>query len=187
MGVKKQLERDLAKRLFVNENITQKEIAERIKVTEKTISRWAKEDLWEEEKTSLLVTKDNQIKALYAQLKAVNDEIKTRPVVRDIPNHLTKPYKLKDIDGNERLEYPVYNPDDFPVLIGNFPNTKDTDMISKLTTSIKKLETETNVGETIDVAKNLVLFVRNIDPAFANQLTAYCDAFIKQKMTDGTK
>lgn len=187
MGVKKQIEKELAKRLFVNEQVTQKEISERLKVTEKTISKWVKEGLWEEEKTSLLVTKENQIKDLYAQLKAVNEEIKTRPIVRDIPAHLTKPYKLRDTDGNERLEYPVYTPEDFPILIGNFPNTKDTDMISKLTTAIKKLETETNVGETIDVAKNLVLFVRTIDPVFANQLTSYCDAFIKQKMSDGTK
>ncbi len=60
-------------------------------------------------------------------------------------------------------------------------------MISKLTTAIKRLETETNIGETINVSKNLILFIRSIDSAFANELTKYADAFIKQKMTDGTK
>ena len=186
MGTRKQVEKDLAKMLFVNENISQKEIAERLDVTEKTVSKWVKEGDWEKLKVSLLVTKDSQLTALYAQLQAVNDEIKTRPVVRDIPNFMLKPIKLKDSSGDEKLEYPKYNPEDYPILIGNFPNSKDTDMISKLTTAIKRLETETNIGETITVAKNLILFIRTIEPAFANQLTKYCDAFIKQKMTDGT-
>ena len=129
----------------------------------------------------------NQIISLYNQLQAVNDEIKTRPVVRDIPNFMLKPVKLKTSSGDEVLEYPKYKAEDYPIIIGNFPNSKDTDMISKLTTAIKRLETETNIGETISVAKALVLFVRSIDGAFANQLTTYCDAFIKQKMSDGTK
>lgn len=187
MGTRKQVEKDLAKVLFVNDNISQKEIAERLKVTEKTVSKWVKEGDWEKVKISLLVTKDNQLTELYNQLAATMEEIKTRPVVRDIPNFMLKPIKLKDSSGDEKLEYPKYDPEDYPILIGNFPNSKDTDMISKLTTAIKRLETETNIGETISVAKNLILFVRNVDPKFANQLTAYCDAFIKQKMSDGTK
>ena len=187
MGVKKQVEHDLAKRYYVNDGLTQKEIAERLKLTEKTVGTWVKKGDWDKEKVSMLVTKDNQITSLYGQLQAVNDEIKTRPVVRDIPNFLLKPIKLKDSSGDEKLEYPKYTAEDYPILIGNFPNSKDTDMISKLTTAIKRLETETNIGETISVAKALVLFVRSIDSAFANQLTTYCDAFIKQKMTDGTK
>lgn len=187
MAIRKQVERDLAKVLFVNDNISQKEIAERLKVTEKTVGKWAKEGNWEKLKVSLLVTKDNQLTALYGQLQAALDEIKTRPVVRDIPNFMLKPIKLKDSFGDEKLEYPKYEPEDYPILIGNFPNSKDTDMISKLTTAIKRLETETNIGETITVAKMLILFVRSIDAKFANQLTTYCDAFIKQKLNDGTK
>lgn len=187
MAIRKQVERDLAKVLFVNDNISQKEIAERLKVTEKTVSKWAKEGNWEKLKVSLLVTKDNQLTALYSQLQATLDEIKTRPVIRDIPNFMLKPIKLKDSSGDEKLEYPKFDPEDYPILVGNFPNSKDTDMISKLTTAIKRLETETNIGETITVAKNLILFTRTIDAKFANQLTSYCDAFIKQKMSDGTK
>lgn len=187
MAVKKQVEQELAKRYYVGDGLSKKEIAERLKVTEKTVAKWAKDGEWDKEKVSLLVTKDSQITSLYGQLQAVNDEIKTRPVVRDIPNFMLKPIKLKTSTGDEVLEYPKYNPEDYPIIIGNFPNSKDTDMISKLTTAIKRLETETNIGETISVAKNLVLFIRSIDTAFANQLTAYCDAFIKQKMSDGTK
>lgn len=187
MGVKKQVEHDLAKRYYINDGLTQKEIADRLKLTEKTVGTWVKNGCWDKEKISLLVTKDNQITSLYGQLQAANDEIKTRPVVRDIPNFMLKPVKLKTSSGDEVLEYPKYNAEDYPIIVGNFPNSKDTDIISKLTTAIKRLETETNIGETISVAKNIILFVRSIDPQFANQLTIYCDAFIKQKMTDGTK
>lgn len=187
MAIRKQVEKDLAKVLFVNDGVSQKEIAERLKVTEKTVSKWAKEGNWEKLKTSLLVTKDNQLTGLYDQLQAAIDEIKTRPVVRDIPNFMLKPIKLKDSNGDETLEYPKFKPEDYPILIGNFPNSKDTDIISKLTTAIKRLETETNIGETISVVKLLILFIRSIDAKFANQLTSYCDAFIKQKMSDGTK
>lgn len=184
---RKQVEHDLAKKYFVEDRLTAKEISLRLNVSEKTVGDWIKKGKWRDLQVSMLVTKDNQIKELYNQLDNVMQEIKTRPVVRDIPSHLTKPYKLKQPDGSEILENPKYDPEDYPILVGNFPNSKDTDMISKLTGAIKKLETETNIGETISVAKNLILFSRNIDAEFANQLTKVCDAFIKQKMTDGTK
>lgn len=187
MAIRKQVEKDLAKILFVNDDVSKKEIAARLGVTEKTVGKWEKEGQWEKLKISLLVTKDNQLTNLYGQLQSALDEIKTRPVIRDIPNFMLKPIKLKNSSGDEQLEYPKYEPEDYPILIGNFPNSKDTDIISKLTTAIKRLETETNIGETITVVKNLILFIRSIDPKFANQLTSYCDAFIKQKMSDGTK
>jgi hypothetical protein len=130
----------------------------------------------------MLVTKDNQLTALYKQLENALKAIETRPIVRDIPNFLLKPIKCKNSAGDEVLEYPKYNAEDYPILVGNFPNSKDTDMISKLTTAIKRLETETNIGETVEVSKQLIQFIRPIDVAFSNQLTKYCDAFITDKM-----
>lgn len=182
MAVKKQVERDLAKILFVNEGATQKEIANRLDVSEKTIGKWVKDGEWEKLKVSMLVTKDNQLTALYRQLENLNTEISTRPIVRDIPTKLLSPIKVRDADGGERLEMPVYNAEDFPIKIGNFPTSKEADMISKLTTAIKRLETETNIGETVEVSKQLIQFVRNIDSTFASQLLKYCDLFIQDKM-----
>lgn len=182
MAVKKQVERDLAKILFVNEGATQKEIANRLDVSEKTIGKWVKDGEWEKLKVSMLVTKDNQLTALYKQLENLNTEISTRAVVRDIPASLLKPVKVKDGNGGEHLEHPTYDPKDFPIKIGNFPTSKEADMISKLTTAIKRLETETNIGETVEVSKQLIQFVRNIDPTFASQLLKYCDLFIQDKM-----
>ena len=72
MAVKKQVERDLAKILFVNEGANQKEIAARLDVSEKTIGKWVKDGEWEKLKVSMLVTKDNQLTALYRQLENLN-------------------------------------------------------------------------------------------------------------------
>ena len=45
MGLSKLQEKDYAKMLFVSENLSQKEIAERVKVSEKTIGKWIKDEL----------------------------------------------------------------------------------------------------------------------------------------------
>lgn len=185
MAVRKQVERDFAKVLFVNENVSQKDISSRLKVTEKTIGKWIKEDNWESLRTSMLVTKDNQLTALYKQLENVNNEINTRPIVYDIPAILLKPIKLKNSDGNEYLEFPKIDPTDYPIKTGNVANTKDAAVIMGITTSIKKLETETNIGETVAVSKKLIEFVALLDVVFANNLTRYCDLYINQQMRKG--
>jgi transposase len=144
MAVRKQVERDFAKILFVNDHVSQKEIATRLKVSEKTVGKWAKEEDWEKLKKSMLVTKDNQLNMFYDQLDFINNDIKSRD------------YKIA--------------------------TTKEADVISKITSAIKKLETELSIGETVEVAKQLIQFVRSQDVAFANLLTKYCDGFINEKM-----
>lgn len=144
MGTRKQLEKDLAKVLFVNDNISQKEIAVRLKVTEKTVGKWVNEGDWEKLKKSMLTTKDSQLTMMYDQLDFLNTDIMSR---------------------------------DFKIA-----TTKEADVISKITGAIKKLETETSIGETIEIAKQLIQFIRTQDVGFANRLTHYCDAFITEKM-----
>lgn len=182
MAVKKQVEKDFAKVLFVNDNITQKEIAARLNVTEKTIGKWVKEGDWESLKISMLTTKDNQLKNLYNQLSNLNRDIVTRPIVYDVPTFLLKPIKVKDSNGDEHLEFPKFDPKDYPIKIGNIANSKDADIISKISNAIKKLETETNIGETVEVAKQLIQFIAGQDLDFSKHLTEYCDAFITAKM-----
>lgn len=70
--------RELAKMLFLHEAVTQKEIAERIGVSEVTVSKWAKADNWDSLKVSVTITKDEQLKSLYRQLAAINNEIAGR-------------------------------------------------------------------------------------------------------------
>lgn len=70
--------RSHAKMLFCYENLTQKEIAARVKVSEVSISKWAKEESWDELKASLTITKEEQLKNLYRQLSEINRDIANR-------------------------------------------------------------------------------------------------------------
>lgn len=71
--------RELAKQLFLsNDNLTQKEIAERIGTTEQSVSRWARAEGWAELRQATRFTKANELKRLYAQLTELNDTIAAR-------------------------------------------------------------------------------------------------------------
>ena len=70
--------RELAKMLFLYENITQKEIADRVRVSEVTMSKWSKADNWDSLKVSITITKEEQLKNLYRQLSAINQAISQR-------------------------------------------------------------------------------------------------------------
>ena len=78
MGLSKDSEREFARMLYVNDRITFKEIALRVKVSEKTISKWADLDGWDKLRKSLLTTRQNQLVHFYNQLEAMNDMIALR-------------------------------------------------------------------------------------------------------------
>lgn len=144
MGLTKKQEKEFAQILYVNQKLSQKEIAERVNVSEKTISKWIKESGWENLKRSMITVKDEQLSDMYEKLAKLNQNIK----------------------------------DNFDNLVSN----KDVDTISKLTSSIQRLEIETSIGETIDVAKKFIDFIRPIDLDFAKKTTSYFDVFIQSKM-----
>lgn len=182
MATRKHREKEYAKTLYLAGDLTQKEIAERVGVTEKTLGKWIVEEKWESMRKSLLTTRQAQLTSLYDQLEAISTEIKTRPVVYDFPDFLLKPVKLKDTEGNEYLEFPVFDKTDYPIKIGNFPTAKDADIIAKITKSIKQLETETSIAEIFEVARDVINFVRAYDLALAKQMTDAFDLFIQSKM-----
>ena len=70
--------RDHAKLLFIHEQLSQKEIAARIKVSEVTVSKWANADAWESHRVSITITKEEQLKNLYRQLAEMNRTIAGR-------------------------------------------------------------------------------------------------------------
>jgi len=62
--------KDLAKLLFTRGVVgTQKELAERVKVSQQTIVKWVRDGKWEEEKRSLLVVRYEQLARLYRMLE----------------------------------------------------------------------------------------------------------------------
>lgn len=144
MALLKKQEKEFAKSLYIGGGLTQKEIAERVFVTEKTIASWIKKEKWDSLKKSLLTTKQNQLAFLYDQLDFLNTDIADR---------------------------------DFKVAVG-----KEADTIIKLTAAINRLETETSIGDTVEVARNFIEFVRPQDLELAKTITNLFDVFITAKM-----
>ena len=73
-----QQKKDWAKLLYLKENITQKEIAARVGVTEKTLSKWVNEGKWDMLKSSVIITKSEELQRIYLQINELNDSIFSR-------------------------------------------------------------------------------------------------------------
>lgn len=71
--------KEWAQLLFTKENITQKEIAARVGISEVTMSRWVRAGNWESLKVSITITKEEQLKNIYRQLAEINRTIAERP------------------------------------------------------------------------------------------------------------
>lgn len=74
--------KEWAQLLFTKENLTQKEIADRVGVSRVTINRWAQDCKWEELKVSVTITREEQLKNLYRQLSQMNKAIAEREEMR---------------------------------------------------------------------------------------------------------
>jgi|SRR5690606_16031876 len=58
-------------------------------------------------------------------------------------------------------------------------NSKEADVIIKLTGAIERLEVETSVGETVEVSKKLINLIQQEDLELAKRVTTYCDLLIQ--------
>lgn len=76
--------RQKAKALYLTGQYDQKEIAEIVEISEKTISKWKQDDDWESMKTSLLTTRENELRRLYKMLNILNNDI-DKKAEEDIP------------------------------------------------------------------------------------------------------
>lgn len=70
--------KEWAKLLYLRENITQQEIADKVGVSRVSMSKWVKDGKWEELKVGLTLTKDEQIQNLYRQIAEINRTIASR-------------------------------------------------------------------------------------------------------------
>lgn len=71
--------KDFAKSIYLGEDLTQEEIAERVGVKRQTVSRWIREGNWERHKVSITITREEQLKNLYLQLAELNAAIARKP------------------------------------------------------------------------------------------------------------
>lgn len=70
----KEKEREIARKLFVELNRNQKEIAMDLNVTEKTVGNWVKEGNWKAERTALVNNTQNRAEKFKAVLEDFADE-----------------------------------------------------------------------------------------------------------------
>ena len=138
--------KEYAKLLFVKDNLSQKEIAERCVVTGQTVTAWKKAGNWEKLKTSLIATKSSELARLYAQLSEINSAIE------------------KKSEGER------------------YANSKEADILTKITAAIRSLETETAISQVIDVSISVLEFARKIDIDKAKELADIFDSYIKNKL-----
>ena len=70
--------KDWAKMLFLNEHLTQKEVAKQVSVSARTMSVWVNKEKWDTLKTSMTITREEQLANLYRQVAAINEVIAKR-------------------------------------------------------------------------------------------------------------
>ena len=160
MAVSKVEQREHARLLYVNEKITLKEVAERVKVTEKTIGKWCKEDNWDELRKSLMNTRENQLIHFYNQLEALNMDIANRPEIKADGKPIQRPLK-------------------------NIPTSAEADILTKTTSNINKLEVEIGLGEIVVTAKKMITFIQQINLPDAKLFKNYFDEYINNRVKNG--
>jgi hypothetical protein len=75
--------REWAEMLFIQGDVTQKEIAHKVNVAEKTISAWAAKYNWDDLRKSMLTTKNDILRNLYNILDKINTKLKDENSIGD--------------------------------------------------------------------------------------------------------
>lgn len=141
-----QQKKEWAKLLYTKEQMLQKDIAEKVGVTPKTVSKWVTTEMWDKLRISLSVTREEQLSHLYSHLSEINASIASR-------------------EDGER-----------------FPNAKEADTITKLSSSIDKLERESGVGEVVSAFSQFVRWLRERNLEEAQRIAPLLDDFVKYKL-----
>ena len=71
--------KEWAKTLYLRENLTQQEIADRVGCSRVTVSNWVRAGKWEEQKVGITLTGQEQVGNLYREVAEINRSIADRP------------------------------------------------------------------------------------------------------------
>jgi uncharacterized protein YjcR len=85
MGKEKAAEKLIAQELYVNTDMSIKEIAERVQVREATISAWKISEGWEIIKTAKKITRPELIRNFYQAIYTMQKQISDRPSPHNVP------------------------------------------------------------------------------------------------------
>jgi transcriptional regulator with XRE-family HTH domain len=78
--------KEWARTLYLRENLTQQEIADRVGVSRVTVSNWCRGGKWEQQKVGLTLTRREQVQSLYRQVAEVNSAIQLKPEGQRYPD-----------------------------------------------------------------------------------------------------
>lgn len=72
--------KEYAKTLFIQGHLTQKDIAAKVNVSEKTLSKWVNDskENWQKLRVSIILTKEQALRRIYEQISELNDAINQR-------------------------------------------------------------------------------------------------------------
>ena len=73
-----QQKKDYARTLYLKDNLTQQEIADKVGVSRKTVNRWVTVEKWEEMRVGMTLTKEQQVASLHRQVAEINRIISQR-------------------------------------------------------------------------------------------------------------
>lgn len=68
--------KELAKFFYCQSQLSQKEIAEKVGISEQSISKWVNLEKWDTLKASITITKQEQLSRVYDQITALNNRIR---------------------------------------------------------------------------------------------------------------
>jgi len=81
------MKRDYARMLFLKDNLMQKEIAERVGISEQTLCKWKQDDNWENLKANFIISRQETLSRVYAQINQLFSELES---VNEEGNKITK-------------------------------------------------------------------------------------------------
>ena len=158
--------KSLAKELYIQGTYTYAEIAEKVRSTRQTISKWAEQGKWDELKTYMTAGRESILKGLYSQIDMINQCVKERGKLVD----------LDKMDPNNKK----YDPNK-AIQIG--PTAQEADKLVKLANAIKKLENDCGIAGLVDAGMRFINYMRTVDLEEAKKIAKYWDIFLTEQMS----
>lgn len=85
-----QQKKDLAYALYMSDDMSQQELADKVGLSKPTISKCIKEGMWQELKEAMSISREEQLKNFTSQLNALNNHIKDRKPPEGTPYPTSK-------------------------------------------------------------------------------------------------
>ena len=143
-GLTNKQKKEWAKSEFLNTDLTQNEIAEKVGVSRVALSRWINSENWKQLKSSITISREKQIERWYRQIEELNNSISEREAGK---RHAT---------------------------------VAESNTLNNLAAAIKKLESETGLGDIINVSISILKWLRAFDHEKAKEVSDIFDAYIRE-------